>query len=259
MGFRLSPQQELLFASGAVDPGFRAQCAVRVDGVDPAQLGEALTSIVNRHEILRTLFVRSAGMQLPSQVIQDRLDPDWQLDENWDEQAVSVETVLAEEARFPFDPARGPLLRARLLSSPTGAQALLLTAPSVIADAASLVEIVRELRSQDAGDDEPLQYADYAEWRNEAAGRSASLRNRMAMRPRRRPCSSVGARRGARRRAKRAWSCRSPLSSPRHSRLRHATRGGADGPRGRGVLARLRAPPVRCRNGGRRVGERLGA
>ena len=53
-GFRLSPQQELLFASGAIDPGFRAQCAVRVDGVDPARLHEALTSIVNRHEILRT-------------------------------------------------------------------------------------------------------------------------------------------------------------------------------------------------------------
>ena len=82
----------------------------------------------------------------------------------------SVETLLAEEARSPFDPARGPLLRARVLSSPTGAQALLLTAPSVIADAASLVEIVRELRSQGAGEDEPLQYADYAEWRNEAAG-----------------------------------------------------------------------------------------
>jgi amino acid adenylation domain-containing protein len=45
----------------------------------------------------------------------------------------------------------------------------LLTAPSVVADAASLVEIVRELRSQEPGDDEPLQYADYAEWRNEAA------------------------------------------------------------------------------------------
>ena len=94
-GFRLSPQQELLFASGALDPGFRAQCAVRIDGLDPARLREALISVVNRHEILRTLFVRSAGMQLPSQVIQERLDPDWRLDEDWDEGAVSVETVLA--------------------------------------------------------------------------------------------------------------------------------------------------------------------
>ncbi len=169
-GFRISPQQELLFAAGGRDPGFRSQSAVRVDGVEPSRLRQALAAVVQRHEILRTVFVRSAGMQLPSQVIREQLDPEWRVDESWDEQSRSLAAVLDEEGWAPLDLSSGPLLRARLLRSPVGAQTLVLTAHSAVADGPSLLEIVRELRSSDAAEaKEPLQYADYAEWRIEAA------------------------------------------------------------------------------------------
>jgi amino acid adenylation domain-containing protein len=160
----------LLLAAGARDPGFRSQSAVRVDGVEPSRLREALAAVVQRHEILRTVFVRSAGMQLPSQVIREQLDPEWRVDESWDEQSRSLAAVLDEESWAPLDLSSGPLLRARLLRSPVGAQTLVLTAHSAVADGPSLLEVMRELRSSDAAEaEEPLQYADYAEWRIEAA------------------------------------------------------------------------------------------
>jgi amino acid adenylation domain-containing protein len=170
-GFRLSPQQELLFSDDAEQSGFRAQLAVRVDGLDPSRLREALVALVQRHEILRTVFVRAPGMQLPSQVILERLEPEWHVDESGD----ALASVMEGESRRPFALATGPLLRARLLPFSDSGQMLVLTAHSAVADGASLLEIARGLRSADgAAAEEPLQYADYAEWRAEVAAQAAA-------------------------------------------------------------------------------------
>src|SRR5690242_13413099 len=91
-GFRLSPQQELLFTADADQPGLSSQCAVRVDA-DEAQLRDSLSRLVARYEILRTVFVRAPGMRLPSQVIAERLEPEWQVDESAD-----LDSALAAEA-----------------------------------------------------------------------------------------------------------------------------------------------------------------
>jgi amino acid adenylation domain-containing protein len=163
-GFRLSPQQELLFASGANDPGFRSQIAVRVEEADPSRLRAALAAAVRRHEILRTVFVRRTGMQLPTQVILDDLAVSW----NGDPVGVAVDDLIAGEARFEFDLEHGPCVRGAVAADPDGSSVLVLTVPSVIADADSLLVIAREIVGEADGS-EPLQYADYAEWRNENA------------------------------------------------------------------------------------------
>ena len=62
-GFRLSPEQELLLLS---DPGISSQCAVSID-LDPERVRDALSELGSRYEILRTVFVRSAGMRLTGQ------------------------------------------------------------------------------------------------------------------------------------------------------------------------------------------------
>jgi amino acid adenylation domain-containing protein len=169
-GFRLSPQQELLFAGDAGDPGLRSQCAVRVDGLEPSQLQSGLAAVAQRHEILRTVFLRSAGMRLPSQVILQQLEPDWQVDEAGE----GLDAVLEQEAERPFDLTKGPLLRARLLRSSDGGQMLVLTAHAAVADGISLLELARRLRAAHVAEaEEPLQYADYAEWRAEVAAEAA--------------------------------------------------------------------------------------
>jgi amino acid adenylation domain-containing protein len=152
-GFRLSPQQELLLSH---DPGLNTQCAVTLDGADPDRLRGALAELTRSYEILRTAFVRSAGMRLPTQVILDTVEPSLEI------VAGPVEDVIAGEAARPFDATQAPLLRAVLVG-----RVLVLTAHPAVADAQSLLEVVRLL----GGDvpEEPLQYADYAEWRAELA------------------------------------------------------------------------------------------
>src|SRR4051812_12957724 len=77
-GFRLSPQQEHLWAVQRDDPTCCLQCALLLEGrLRPRALRDALQAVVDRHEILRTTFRRRAGMRAPLQVINDRLAPAW--------------------------------------------------------------------------------------------------------------------------------------------------------------------------------------
>src|SRR5579862_3379014 len=154
-GFRLSPQQEQLWLNEPEGPRLEARCSIDVEGFDPDALRGALERLVARHEILRTTFVRQPGMKLPSQVIHDRLDPAWDGDAT-------------------LDPARGPVVHASLEET-DGRRLLVLTVSAACVDASSLSLLADELRAELTGEGtapEPLQYADYAEWRAEmlAAG-----------------------------------------------------------------------------------------
>ncbi len=94
------------------------------------------------------------------------------------EPALSLETVdldeaaalrrLDEEARRPFDLARGPLARALLIRIASDDHLLALTLHHTVADGASLDVLFRELAALYAGDGElpalPVQYPDYALW-----------------------------------------------------------------------------------------------
>ena len=73
-GFRLSLQQERLWALGqGGGSACRAQCAVAITGrLDEEVLRGALQTIVDRHEILRTVFLRPPGSPKAVQVVRDR-------------------------------------------------------------------------------------------------------------------------------------------------------------------------------------------
>ena len=84
--------------------------------------------------------------------------------------------LASEEALRPFDLARGPLLRARLLRLCEEEHVLLLTLHHIVADGWSLGVLVRELsllyaaylRGADSPLEElPIQYADFAVWQRE--------------------------------------------------------------------------------------------
>src|SRR5690349_1950317 len=78
--FRLSPQQEQQWATSAGAPGV-VQAAIELPGsLVPDEIREALSRLVERHEILRTTFVRQAGMRTPGQFVHDKLEPVWHLD-----------------------------------------------------------------------------------------------------------------------------------------------------------------------------------
>jgi amino acid adenylation domain-containing protein len=180
-GFRLSPQQRHLWSlqqAGDALP-YRAQCAISIEGsLKPQVLKVALREVSDRHEILRTTFHCLPGMTFPLQSVKEESPPSIEESDlsawNASRQAAEIEAMFQEAGRAPFDLANGPVLRIRLLHLAADRQMLLVSAPSLCVDAASLRILVRKLgrcysaivRGQ-APSRELSQYADLAEWENE--------------------------------------------------------------------------------------------
>ncbi|MEO7330922.1 MAG: amino acid adenylation domain-containing protein, partial [Minicystis sp.] len=160
-------------------PAYHIPVAVGLEGpLDQAALESSLQTIVARHEVLRTTFTPAEGR--PLQVIHAEstlvltvidlaeLPPA--------ERAPALAAESSAEARRPFDLARGPLLRARLLRFGESSSTLLLTLHHIVADGWSLTVLLRELGALYAatlrGETSPLpalpiQYADYGAWQRQ--------------------------------------------------------------------------------------------
>ncbi|HEX5709538.1 MAG TPA: amino acid adenylation domain-containing protein [Pyrinomonadaceae bacterium] len=178
-GARLSPQQRRLWLLQQGGSEYHAQGAVLIEGtLAEHNLKAALQTVVERHEILRTTFRRRVGIKTPLQSVNDEGAFEWQVIEVTDRDETAAGALIGEhferQASRPFDFSEGPLLRAALLVLSARQHVLLLDLPAMCADARTLPLLVREIgRNYDGrtGDDdfseEPLQYADYAEWQNE--------------------------------------------------------------------------------------------
>src|SRR5258706_3999028 len=110
--FLLAPEQERLFLLPEGVPATQA-VAFLADPVSETDLRSALEQVVSRHEILRTTFVRVAGMRVPQQAIRDALPPAWTssvlpADDRLDP---FLDSLLREEAAAPHTE-QGPILRA---------------------------------------------------------------------------------------------------------------------------------------------------
>jgi amino acid adenylation domain-containing protein len=153
--FRLSPQQEQLWRRNPGGPRLALHCRADLGSAAEAAVREALGRVLERHEILRTTFAHRLGLKMPAQQINDHLEAAW---------------VDGGDVTVP-DPDGGPVVHASLSANGDGHQILSLTIPALCADARSMALLVAELRAELAETvpppGEPLQYADYAEWRSE--------------------------------------------------------------------------------------------
>ncbi len=177
----LSFAQQRLWFLGRLDPessAYNLPVALRLRGpLDARALERALGEIVRRHETLRTVFDEAGGE--PVQVIRAAPDgapalpaPDLSGLPEGAREAEARRLALAE-ARRPFDLARGPLLRARLVRLAPGEHVLVLAMHHVAGDGWSVGVLFRELSALYpaylAGEASPLpeptvQYADFAAW-----------------------------------------------------------------------------------------------
>jgi amino acid adenylation domain-containing protein len=166
-------QQRLWFLN-RLDPGssaYNLAGAVRLEGaLDVSALAGALSTIVRRHEALRTVFAEEAGE--PRQVISEPAPLPLPFVDltvlREDRREEELRRVAVAEARRPYDLARGPLVRSTLLRLGAGEHALLVGMHHIVSDGWSLGIFVRELGGlyrEPAGLPElPVQYADYAAW-----------------------------------------------------------------------------------------------
>jgi amino acid adenylation domain-containing protein len=178
-GYQLSPQQERLWLLQQDCSAFRAQCVVMLEGrLDATALDDALQTVVERHEILRTVFCGLPEMKKPVQVIVDPANPLQRKiglnGQGAPRELTAILKVFAPEAELPFDFQNGPLFRAFLLPLSTEQHALLLSLPSLCADGRTLTNLVREISQAYAArlkneelSDEATQYIQFSEWQNE--------------------------------------------------------------------------------------------
>lgn len=160
--------------------------ATRLRGrLDQGALEAAISSLIERHEALRTVFTEVTGD--PRQVV--RSSTSFTLkqvdlsDLREPEQKSEVLRHEREEALAPFDLSSGPLMRGRLLRLSSDEHLLVIAVHHIVSDGWSMGVLHRELgalysahcaRGTPGLTPLPLQFVDYARWQHEwSAGAAA--------------------------------------------------------------------------------------
>lgn len=151
-------------------PVYNLASAARVRAeMDVPAMRRALSSVVQRHPSLRTVFTAPNGepqaeVRQSTEIYFEHVDA-----AGWSEE--QLRQRLTEEAHRPFDLERGPLLRVCLFSSAANEHVMLLSVHHIVADFWSLAILMHELgelylaetnSSQASLAPIPLQYSDYA-------------------------------------------------------------------------------------------------
>jgi amino acid adenylation domain-containing protein len=178
-GFRLSPQQRRLWRLLEDNPGaYRAQLVLRIEGaLDPVLLRAALERLLCRHEILRTVYIRSPGLRFPVQVVRGEAGVEFDERNLCDGSSQDREERLAElieNDAWPAPLEGSPPLRVTLRKIATGEHLLLLSISPLATDAKGLLILAEEMalsygaRLEDAERTvEAVQYPDLAQWLND--------------------------------------------------------------------------------------------
>ncbi|APO50849.1 non-ribosomal peptide synthetase [Bradyrhizobium diazoefficiens] len=178
-------------------PLFNLPFAFRLQGpLDPATLAQAFGDIVRRHESLRTAFGWSGGEPVSRIATPSELGPvltvevigDGRPHNNKRRQALElrkIDLLIEQETYTPFDTARPPLLRARLLQLHADDHVLLLTLHHAVADGWSIGVLFEELSSRYAAlagrpsaplPKLPPAFSDVARWQRWWCGTDAARR-----------------------------------------------------------------------------------
>ncbi|HYO90254.1 MAG TPA: AMP-binding protein, partial [Pyrinomonadaceae bacterium] len=177
-GYRLSPQQSHVWSLQRNTRTYCAQCTVVLNGeLKAEQLRAALERVVARHEILRTRFQPHAGLKLPLQVINESGEIIWREMDAYNlsvpEQQAKIDEIFEQDGQLKIDFNSGQLLRASLIKLSTYTHALIISLPSLCADALTLTNLIREIalyygtKLGAVKPDETMQYVQFSEWQNE--------------------------------------------------------------------------------------------
>src|SRR5581483_7084076 len=162
------------------NPLYNVPHAVRIHGaLDVGLLNKALSTIVSRHEALRTSF--QTRNDEPLQVIAPALEVPLQVTD-LTSLPESERKLATEEIRSPLNLRTGPLLRASLWKLADDDYVLVINTHHIVSDRWSLGVLSQELatlyeafRSGKGSPlpDLPIQYADYAVWQRELLSRES--------------------------------------------------------------------------------------
>ncbi|MEO3787297.1 condensation domain-containing protein [Actinocorallia sp. B10E7] len=170
-------QRRLWFAHQLEGPGrsYNIPVVLRLDRpVDPVVLESALGDVVERHEVLRSVFTVVDGE--PYQDVQDGARPRLELVRTTEAEAGAAVDALAG---YTFDVGAEQPIRAALVETAEGGQILVVVLHHIAGDGWSLGRLLADLSeaygARAAGEAPgweplPVQYGDYAVWQRELLG-----------------------------------------------------------------------------------------
>ncbi|MGZ7104598.1 MAG: amino acid adenylation domain-containing protein, partial [Candidatus Angelobacter sp.] len=178
----LSFAQQRLWFIDQLEPGsaaYNVPFGLKLVGsVDSDAVKRSVQEIVKRHEVLRTTFAAEEGVAV--QKIESAPVFGWEeidlIPLGEAEGEAEARRIARLEAGTPFDLARGPLLRMKLLHLPGNEHVLLVNMHHIVSDGWSVGIMVREfaqfygawVEGQEISLPElPIQYADFAVWQRE--------------------------------------------------------------------------------------------
>jgi len=180
--FPTSLAQQSFWYLDRLEPGnpcWNIAVRFRIAGaLDTSLLERSINEIVRRHEILRTSFALIDGAL--AQIVHSDATIPLPLDDlshlAFTDRDFEEERRTIAEAALPFNLKTGPLVRARLLKLADQEHMLLMTIHHIVSDGWSIGifsdEVAAHYAALSSGNqttlpDLPLQYADYAVWKNE--------------------------------------------------------------------------------------------
>ncbi|MFD8008666.1 condensation domain-containing protein, partial [Streptomyces mirabilis] len=144
--------------------------------VDHQALGAALRDVLERHEVLRTIFPATDGEPYQQVLEMDELDWDLHLAEV---APADLPRVVAEATKHVFELAKEVPFRATLLTATPDDHVLVLAIHHIATDGWSKAPLTRDIAAAYAARQQgrapewealPVQYGDYALWQRELLG-----------------------------------------------------------------------------------------
>jgi amino acid adenylation domain-containing protein/thioester reductase-like protein len=180
--FPLSFAQERLWFLHQFEPestAYNIPMTLSIQGMlNLAALEHSLNTVIQRHEILRTVF--ASHNDQPVQVILPKRSLPLEVIDlghlNRLEQDIEVQHLAQQEAQQPFNLETGPLLRSTILRLNKTEQIALFTMHHSISDAWSMQVLIQEVIASYTAfitgksatlPDLPIQYADFAVWQRQ--------------------------------------------------------------------------------------------
>ncbi len=177
-GSHLSIQQHRLWTMQEANQVYLVQGALALEGpLDYVAFRQALQLVIERHEILHTVFRCLPGVDVPVQVL---IEKDVHYTEgdltklSSSEQEIEIASLFAQMRLEVYDLANGPLHHLHLVRLDGEKNLLLICLPALCVDTVSLTHIAVELGTLYHAclqgrplEDEPLQYADIAAWQSD--------------------------------------------------------------------------------------------